>query len=178
MNRSTHEQRFYSMRPLELATRGRAVHWVAASAVILLIDYLTGPFIQFPILFIVPVAIATAGQGLIAGSSVAVLLPLLRLSFFLRWDLPSSWILESIDTAVDMAILIGFAFLIHHIMRQQRQLRILEGMLPICSFCKRIRDERGQWRQLETFITERSDASFSHTFCEQCGRVHYPGLVE
>jgi predicted Fe-S protein YdhL (DUF1289 family) len=154
------------------------VHWVAASVVILLVDYLTGPFIQFPILFIVPVAIATAAQGVIVGSSVAVLLPLLRLSFFLRWDLPSSWFLESIDTAVDMVILIGFAALMHQTIRQGRQIRVLEGMLPICSFCKRIRDESGQWRQLEAFISQRSDASFSHTFCEECGRTHYPELAE
>jgi hypothetical protein len=154
------------------------VHWVAASVVILLIDYLTGPFIQFPILFIVPVAIATAAQGMIVGSSVAVVLPLLRLSFFLQWDIPSSWFLESIDTAVDMVILTGFAALIHQTIRQGRQIRVLEGMLPICSFCKRIRDESGQWRQLEAFISQRSDALFSHTFCEECGRTHYPDLVE
>jgi predicted Fe-S protein YdhL (DUF1289 family) len=166
------------MQLLELAARARPVHWVAASTVILLVDYLTGPFIQFPILFIVPVAIATVVQGVIVGSSVAVLLPLLRLSFFLHWGVPSSWVLESIDTAVDMVILIGFAALIHQTMRQRRQIRILEGMLPICSFCKRIRDETGQWRQLEAFISQRSDARFSHTFCEQCGRTHYPELVE
>jgi hypothetical protein len=145
-----------------------------ASVLILLVDYMTGPFIQFPILFIVPVAMTTAAQGVIAGSIVAVLLPLLRLTFFLRWDLPSSWLLESVDTGVDVIILVGFAALIHKTLLQRRQIRVLEGMLPICSFCKRIRDERGQWRQLEVFITERSDALFSHTFCEQCGRTHYP----
>jgi hypothetical protein len=163
---------------LELITRVRAVHWVAASVLILLVDYMTGPFIQFPILFIVPVAIATAAHGVIVGSIVAALLPLLRLSFFLKWDLPSSWLLEWIDTGVDVAILVGFAALIHKTLLQRRQIRVLEGMLPICSFCKRIRDERGQWRQLEAFITERSDALFSHTFCEQCGRTHYPAAVE
>jgi hypothetical protein len=155
---------------LELIARVRAVHWVAASALILLVDYMTGPFIQFPILFIVPVAMATGAHGLIAGSIVAVLLPLLRLSF--------SWLLECVDTGVDIAILVGFAVLIHKTLLQRRQIRVLEGMLPICSFCKRIRDERGQWRQLEVYITERSDALFSHTFCEQCGRTHYPGTFD
>jgi hypothetical protein len=159
---------------LELIARVRAVHCVVASVLILFVDYMTGPFIQFPILFIVPVAMATAAQGVIAGSIVAALLPLLRLTFFLRWDLPSSWLLESVDTGVDVIILVGFAALIHKTLLQRRQIRVLEGMLPICSFCKRIRDERGQWRQLEAFITERSDALFSHTFCEQCGRTHYP----
>jgi hypothetical protein len=86
---------------LELIARVQAWHWIAASVLILLVDYMTGPFIQFPILFVVPVAIATAAQGVMAGSIVAVLLPLLRLSFFLKWELPSSWLLEGVDTGVE-----------------------------------------------------------------------------
>ena len=163
---------------LELIARARARHSIAASVLILLVDYMTGPFIQFPILFVVPVALATAAQGVLAGSAVAVLLPLLRLSFFLKWELPSSWLLEGVDTAVDVVILVGFAALLHRTLQQRRQLKVLEGMLPICSFCKRIRDEKGQWRQLEAYITERSDALFSHTFCEQCSRIHYPPTVD
>jgi hypothetical protein len=167
-----------SMEPLKMVASARVEHWVIASAVILLIDYLTGPFIQFPILFVVPVAVATAAHGLIAGVGVALLLPLIRLSFFLKWELQTSWALEWVDTLVDMAILSGFAATIHQLVRQQRQIKVLEGMLPICGFCKRIRDQNGEWRALEGFITERSSASFSHTFCEQCGKIHYPGLVD
>jgi hypothetical protein len=163
---------------IELFARVRAFHWVVASVLILLVDYMTGPFIQFPILFIVPVAMATAAHGMIAGSIIAVLLPLLRLSFFLKWDLPSSWLLECIDTSVDITILIGFATLFHQTLVQRRHIKVLEGILPMCSLCKRIREEGGQWRQLEVYITERSDALFSHTFCEQCARTHYPGLID
>ena len=166
------------MEPLKLVAKARVEHWVIASALILLLDYSTGPFIQFPILFVLPVAIATAGQGLIAGLAVAILLPLLRLSFFLRWELQTSWALEWADTLVDVVILSGFAVTIHQIVRQQRQIKVLEGMLPICSFCKRIRDQDGEWRRMESFITERSSARFSHTFCEQCGKIHYPGFVD
>jgi hypothetical protein len=166
------------MQPSELAARARPVYWIGASAIILLVDYVTGPFIQFPILFVLPVAIATGAQGLLAGVSVATLLPLLRLSFFLRWKVPVSWQLECIDTLVDVVILGALAGMVHQIIRQQRQIRVLEGMLPICSFCKRIRDEAGEWRRFEVFITERSEARFSHTFCQQCGREHYPELVE
>jgi hypothetical protein len=166
------------MEPLKLVASARVEHWVIASAVILLLDYVTGPFIQFPILFIVPVAIATAAHGLSRGVGIAILLPLIRLSFFLRWELQSSWAMEWVDTLVDMVILSGFAVTIDQIVRQQRQIKVLEGMLPICSFCKRIRDQDGEWRRLEAFISERSSASFSHTFCEQCGQIHYPGLVD
>jgi hypothetical protein len=153
-------------------------HWGLISAVILLVDYLTGPYIQFPILFIVPVALATAGHGLIGGMSVAALLPSLRLLLFLVWPVPVGWPLEAADTLVDLVILCGFALLVDRILRQEREIRVLEGMLPICSFCKRIRQEDGSWRQLESYISERSGARFSHTFCVECGRRHYPGIVD
>ena len=166
------------MEPLKLIARARLEHSVIASVLILLLDYATGPFIQFPILFVVPVSIATAAQGLSGGVIVAILLPLIRLSFFMRWGLQTSWTLEWVDTLVDVAILSAFAVTIDQIVRQQRQIKVLEGMLPICSFCKRIRDQDGEWRRIESFIAERSGAQFSHTFCQQCGKIHYPGLVD
>ena len=104
--------------------------------------------------------------------------PLLRLSLFLKWDLPSSWLLEWIDTSVDVAILVRFAALFHRTLVQRRHIKVLEGILPMCSYCKRIRDKGGQLRQLETYITERWDALFSHTFCEPCARTHHPGLID
>jgi PAS domain S-box-containing protein len=50
----------------------------------------------------------------------------------------------------------------------------LEGILPICSFCKRIRDEDGTWQPMETYIGNRSRVEFSHGFCPDCGRKYYP----
>ena len=104
------------------------------------------------------------------------LLPLARLLFLLEWEGPVRWGAEVLNIGIDAAVLIGFSVLLERLIRQQREIRVLEGMLPICSFCKRIRDEGGEWRRLEAFISERSEARFSHTFCEECGRVHYPGL--
>ena len=166
------------MQPLQVIATAHGAYWVAASIAILILDYVTGPFIQFPILFVLPVAVATVRHGFAVGSSVAGILPLVRLSFFLRWELPSSWALEWIDTGVDVAVLVGVSGLIHYITRQQRQIRVLEGMLPICAFCKRIRDEGGHWRQLESYITRRSHAQFSHTYCEECAQKHYPEYMD
>lgn len=50
----------------------------------------------------------------------------------------------------------------------RRELKRLEGLLPICSYCKRIRDDAGAWNSLEVYITDRSDARFSHGICEDC----------
>jgi len=50
----------------------------------------------------------------------------------------------------------------------------LEGILPICSFCKRIRDDDGTWTAIESYVRRRSAAEFSHGFCEACEAAHYP----
>ncbi|MCB9421776.1 MAG: response regulator transcription factor [Ardenticatenaceae bacterium] len=44
----------------------------------------------------------------------------------------------------------------------------LEGILPICSYCKKIRDDTDNWHQLEKYVTEHSEAAFSHSICPDC----------
>lgn len=53
------------------------------------------------------------------------------------------------------------------------EIRALRGILPICSFCKKIRDGEGNWNELEAYISGHSDATFSHGFCPECGKIHY-----
>jgi sigma-B regulation protein RsbU (phosphoserine phosphatase) len=48
------------------------------------------------------------------------------------------------------------------------QVKQLRGLLPICAYCKKVRDDRDYWHQLETFITEHSEARFSHGVCPEC----------
>ena len=55
-------------------------------------------------------------------------------------------------------------------------IKTLSGLLPICSSCKKIRDDRGYWNQIEVFIREHSDAEFSHSVCPECIEQLYPGL--
>jgi phosphoserine phosphatase RsbU/P len=57
------------------------------------------------------------------------------------------------------------------IVNLQAELRQLEGLLPICSYCKKIADERREWIPLEKYISERSDADFSHGICPQCAET-------
>jgi PAS domain S-box-containing protein len=54
------------------------------------------------------------------------------------------------------------------------KIKTLSGMLPICSSCKRIRDDAGYWTQIETYINEHSEAEFSHGMCPECAAKMYP----
>ena len=52
--------------------------------------------------------------------------------------------------------------------------RELQGMIPICMHCKRIRNETQIWEKVETYITRHSEAQFSHALCTECLNAHYP----
>lgn len=56
----------------------------------------------------------------------------------------------------------------------QAELRSLRGIIPICGHCKRIRTDTGYWQELEQYVSDRSDASFSHGICPDCARTYWP----
>jgi len=56
------------------------------------------------------------------------------------------------------------------------EVKQLSGLLPICASCKRIRDDKGYWNQIESYIREHSDAEFSHSICPECQEKLYPEL--
>jgi len=55
-----------------------------------------------------------------------------------------------------------------------KDIRTLSGLIPICASCKKIRDDKGYWNQVEQYIEERSDAQFSHGICPNCRDEIYP----
>jgi hypothetical protein len=56
------------------------------------------------------------------------------------------------------------------------EVKMLSGMLPICASCKRIRDDKGYWNQIESYIKEHSDAEFTHGMCPECAKKLYPDI--
>ncbi|HEY3278511.1 MAG TPA: hypothetical protein VGJ94_17980 [Syntrophorhabdaceae bacterium] len=54
------------------------------------------------------------------------------------------------------------------------EVKALGGLLPICASCKKICDDKGKWHQIEAYISERSEADFSHGICPECARKLYP----
>lgn len=56
------------------------------------------------------------------------------------------------------------------------KVKTLSGFLPICASCKKIRDDRGYWNQIEVYISKHSEAEFSHSICPDCAKKLYPEL--
>lgn len=57
-------------------------------------------------------------------------------------------------------------------------IKTLEGLLPICSYCKNIRDKDGAWHRVEDYIADRSKTAISHGICPDCMRKHYPWFTQ
>jgi len=62
--------------------------------------------------------------------------------------------------------------------RVEEEVKALRGLLPICSYCKKIRDDKGYWKQIEVYIAANSQADFSHGLCPECGFEHYPDIFK
>ena len=56
-----------------------------------------------------------------------------------------------------------------------KEVKVLRGLIPICASCKKIRNDGGFWQQLEEYLSEHSEAEFSHGLCQPCIKKLYPG---
>jgi hypothetical protein len=59
-----------------------------------------------------------------------------------------------------------------------KEVKTLQGILPICASCKKIRDDQGYWNQVDTYIHEHSGTEFSHGICPDCAKKLYPEFVK
>lgn len=66
------------------------------------------------------------------------------------------------------------ALLIKDLKEALTQIKTLEGLIPICANCKKIRDDQGYWQEVEGYVMEHSHAEFSHSICPSCAKKLYP----
>ncbi|MBI9086039.1 MAG: hypothetical protein JEZ11_20740 [Desulfobacterales bacterium] len=68
--------------------------------------------------------------------------------------------------------------LINELKKVLKEIKTLRGILPVCSFCKKIRNDKGYFEQIESYIHKHTGVDFSHTICVQCMKEHYPEEYE
>ncbi len=66
--------------------------------------------------------------------------------------------------------------LINELQEAIKEIKTLRGILPLCSFCKKIRDDKGYWEQVDVYIHKHSQADISHSVCPECMKRHYPDI--
>jgi len=152
--------------------------WIGISIILLVADYHAGPFIQFPITYLIPISLASWNSGRLWGLILAIILPLIRFFFNIAlWTIPWTIVEASVNCGIRMVVFSLFVILIDRTARQTRELsrevNMLSGLLPICSYCKKIRDESNQWQPIEHYIAERTEALFTHGICPECAKKYY-----
>ena len=168
-------------RPLWLLPLGRLhpLWWVGIGAGLIWIDYALGPNAQFPVIYVIPVILAAWYSGRWPALGLAAALPLVHGMLLLTlWKQPGDLVIILAPTVfrgiVIMVMALWFVRLSEHERKVHQYVERLEGLLPICSFCKSIRNKAGDWERIEIFISDRSEAEFTHSFCPTCGKTHYP----
>jgi GAF domain-containing protein len=66
----------------------------------------------------------------------------------------------------------------HRLAQALEKIALIEGLIPICSYCKSIRNDAGYWSSVETFLKEHADVTFTHGVCQSCIEQHFPEVAE
>jgi len=150
---------------------------IGLATLCLILDFSVGPYIAFPIMYLIPVAVSAWFCRSYYAYFLAIIQPLVRLSFPFSRQPPWNVTDSVINTIIRITILVLLAYLISRTARQTRELarrvNLLEGILPICSLCKKIRDEHDHWQPVEVYVSNRSEALFSHSLCPDCMKRDY-----
>ncbi len=160
---------------------------IAASLVIDWLDYVTGETYELFILYYLPVGLVAWHVNRTAG----LLMGILCTATWFQSDYLSharySLFVGTWDTAMRFVSFVGLAWILSKVQtelaREKRlndelaeamaQIKTLTGILPMCSFCRKIRDDKNQWVPLESYISKHSDAQVSHGLCPICYKKHY-----
>ncbi|MEI9897445.1 MAG: hypothetical protein WDN28_27210 [Chthoniobacter sp.] len=168
--------------------------WSIGFAILLAVgwvDLITGYEIHLPALYFAPVALLAWNVGLRSGLAMVVFATI-------TWFLAdrgaghpyASWYDGYLNALMEM---LAYSVVAYSVARVRRELTIekglnaelshalaeikrLEGLLPICASCKRIRQEDNTWEQIEIFVTKRTDAKFTHGLCPECANALFPGI--
>jgi DNA-binding NtrC family response regulator len=92
--------------------------------------------------------------------------------YLIKGQINTSQLIRSIRYAMERQKLIT------ELEKRLKEIKTLQGLLPMCAWCKNIRDDKGYWKNLEAYIKEHSDAEISHGICPKCVKKVYPELYE
>ena len=156
---------------------------LAVLAVVATVDALTPYELGFSAFYVIPVLIATWGVGTARGLGFALLSaccwyvadltsgrPLTH-EFYRIWDTLNHLLSYSLVAVVTGRL--RQAFQQEQALRENLDLTLknvkeLEGLLPVCAWCKKVRNDEGYWQELETYLGPRIKAAFSHGICPEC----------
>lgn len=152
--------------------------WLPIAAGMVLIDYATGPYFQFPSAYILVIVAAAWTSGLTTGLVLSVLMPVSRVVLMLTlWDQPwdaTTFIATAITRFVVFALMaVVAARLADHERAMTHHVEVLTSLLPVCTYCQKIRRADDQWTTLEVYAAEATH-EFATGLCPDCSSSRLP----
>ena len=148
---------------------GRLPLYIAGFSAAVVTDRITPHGIAEWLIEVVLVSIAAFLGGVREVLVVACLATLCSLGGL--WTSPDEGVplwLEALNRLASVAVIWVTVYLAHRRRRAEAEVKILRGLLPICAGCKRIRFGDDQWQNLESYISQHSEATFTHSLCPEC----------
>jgi hypothetical protein len=159
-----------------------------------LVDWLTGYELNFYLFYFLPVSVGAWFFGLGASVSLAVFSAIVWFGAdLLSGHVHSSHAHAVWNTTIRLVSFVAIGWAVSRMrnaldrehnnaegLRQAlSEIKVLEAFLPICSQCKKIRDEQGVWQQFEVYIGQHSNTKFSHSYCPECAKkaMEEAGLI-
>jgi hypothetical protein len=183
------------MRLLDyLAKKPPQFIWAIAlvlNLIIGVIDYLTGYEIAMGVFYLMPIGLLSWLIGRRAG----VIMSVISIATIMTSNLFAGKVIQDYLTEYwNILVYVCFFIVVVDLISEEKiisdnnkmligklqksldEIKTLSGLLPICSACKKIRDDDGYWKQIEHYISEYTDARFSHSICPACKEKLYPGF--
>lgn len=97
--------------------------------------------------------------------------------YLVKNEITSTLLLRSMQYAIErLRIALEKEQLFANLQDAMAQIKTLSGLLPICANCKKIRNDKGYWERIETYISHHTEAQFTHGICPECVKTLYPEL--
>ncbi|HUH66968.1 MAG TPA: hypothetical protein VLZ07_11085 [Syntrophales bacterium] len=177
-----------------LARKPVSYTWAVAlllNVLIGVLDYLTGYEIGLGIFYLLPIGIVSW----IIGRRDGIIMSVLSMVTIMYANISAGLVFENHWIySWNIFVHLGFFLVVVYLISAEKaiadnnkelidklqkaldEIKTLSGLLPICSSCKKIRDDDGYWRQMEHYISEYTAARFSHSICPECKEKLYPGF--
>lgn len=171
----------------------RSFIWVIGlllNLIIGVIDYLTGYEVGMGVFYLLPIGLLSWLINRKAGIIMSVIGTVTIISAdILAGKVIQNYFVDSWNLFVHFSFFTIVVYLIYQekmtsdkneilipkLQKALDEIKALSGLLSICSTCKKIRDDNGQWKQIDLFISDNTNAEFSHSICPECREHLYPG---
>jgi hypothetical protein len=147
------------------------------------LDFISGYELSFSLFYLAPILLVTWWAGRREGVAIASLSALVWLGADIlsghRFTYPLIPVWNGLIRLGFFLIVVTLVSQLKHSYEAQRRMaqelraslakvNLLHGLIPICAWCKQVRNDQGYWQQVEAYIAEHSDATFTHSICQAC----------